>query len=57
MRTNTWGTTYPQFTNLAAIGIIYSIIAPLIMVRPRAMLKHLTDPGRSLSFWPLCSSV
>ncbi|CCG84511.1 protein of unknown function [Taphrina deformans PYCC 5710] len=31
MRTNTWGTTYPKFTNLAAIGIIYSIIAPLIM--------------------------
>lgn len=32
LRTNTWGTTYPVFTNLAAIGIIYSIIAPLIMV-------------------------
>lgn len=33
LRTLTWGSNYPVFSNLAAIGIIYSIIAPLILVR------------------------
>ncbi|MCJ1310840.1 hypothetical protein MMC25_004507 [Agyrium rufum] len=27
-----WGTFFPVYTNLAAIGIIYSVISPLIMV-------------------------
>lgn len=39
LRTNTWGTTYPAFTNLAAIGIIYSIISPFIMVKQAAYAR------------------
>ena len=30
--TVSWGTFFPAYTNLACIGLIYSIIAPLIMV-------------------------
>ncbi|ORY87096.1 hypothetical protein BCR37DRAFT_376481 [Protomyces lactucae-debilis] len=32
LRNLTWGTKFPSVTNFAAIGIIYSIIAPLIML-------------------------
>ncbi|KAL8780202.1 MAG: hypothetical protein Q9194_001033 [Teloschistes cf. exilis] len=32
LSTITWGTFFPVYTNLAAIGLIYSIISPLIMV-------------------------
>ena len=32
LQTKKWGTFFPVYTNLAAIGLIYSVIAPLIMV-------------------------
>ena len=32
LQTIQWGSFYPPFTNFAVIGIIYSIISPLIMV-------------------------
>lgn len=32
LNSTNWGTTFPRFTVLACIGIIYSVIAPLILI-------------------------